>query len=77
MNKIILPPTILSTLLPHHSRIESSDNYLYLLRETFKPNKIVISDLYNLFFGSKFEASKKLSQEDNNPTTPDYFSSYE
>jgi hypothetical protein len=77
MNKIILPPAMLSSLLPNYSLIESPDNSLYLLSENFKQKRIVISKLYQLFFGEKAQNEVNNSNDEVRTATHDYFSSYE
>ncbi|MFN9710759.1 MAG: hypothetical protein ACK55K_05060 [Bacteroidota bacterium] len=77
MNKIILPPAILSTLLPNHTRIESSDNNLYLLREKFQTHKLTISNLYRLFFGMEPASAKEQKESNIDASAHDYYSSYE
>jgi len=77
MNKIILPPSILSTLMPNRTHIISQDNNLYLIREKYPMHKATISDLYHLFFGKKTD--KKNQEEHDGPLVVEeaYFSSYE
>jgi hypothetical protein len=77
MNKIILPPTILSALLPNHTRIEGNNNAIYLIRESYRPNKTTISKLYELFFGIGASASGNQYKEDGNNASPEYFCNYE
>ena len=77
MNKIILPPAILSSLLPRHTRIEGNNNHIYLIRESYRPQKTTISKLYELFFGINADANGNQYKEDGNNASPEYFSSYE
>lgn len=77
MNKIILPPSILSALMPNRTQLISQDNNLYLLREKYPMHKATISDLYRLFFGKR---SEKIQHEVNDgPIQAEeaYFSNYE
>jgi hypothetical protein len=77
MNKIILPPSILSALMPNRTHIVSNDNHLYLLREKYPMHKATISDLYSLFFGKR--PGTKLNESNDGPMAAEesYFSSYE
>lgn len=77
MNKIILPPAILSSLLPRHTRIEGNNNQIYLVRESYMPKKTTISKLYELFFGISPDSAGNYYKEDGNNSSPDYFSNYE
>jgi hypothetical protein len=77
MNTIILPPAILSALLPNHTRIEGYNNNVYLLRENFRVHRSTISELYQLFFGKKIEPKGLLLNENPTDVSPEYFSSYE
>ena len=77
MNKIILPPAILSALLPNHTRIEGNNNKVYLVREKYQIHRSTISEVYQLFFGKKFEPKGVLLKENLADVSPDYFSNYE
>ena len=77
MNKIILPPSILSALMPNRTHIVSQDNNLYLLREKYPMHKATISDLYRLFFGIKPEKKTVDLQDGPLVAEESYFSSYE
>ncbi len=77
MNRIILPPNLLSFLASYQTDTESSRNYLYLLRDSYRPRKITISNLYELLFGQKQEAKKEENTEGPLKAEESYFSSYE
>ena len=77
MNKIILPPSILSALMPNRTHIVSNDNDLYLLRENYPMHKATISDLYHLFFGKKIEKKNEELHDGPLEAEESYFSSYE
>jgi hypothetical protein len=77
MNKIILPPSILSALMPNRTHIVSQDNHLYLLRENYPMHKATISDLYRLLFGKKPEKIKNEISDGPIQAEESYFSSYE
>jgi hypothetical protein len=77
MNRIVLPPSVLSALVSYQTDTESATNYLYLLKEVYRPRKIVIPNLHELFFGKNNTASKKQSDDGVTNTDTDYFSSYE
>ena len=77
MNRIVLPPNLLSALASCQTDIESSGNYLYLLRDTYRPRKITISNLYELLFGQKQETRKEENLDGPLKTEESYFSSYE
>jgi hypothetical protein len=77
MNRIVLPPNVLYSLISYQTDTESSTNYLYLLKEMYRPRKIVIPNLHELFFGKNNNISKNQSDDGVSHTETDYFSSYE
>jgi hypothetical protein len=77
MNKIILPPTILSALLPNHTRIQGNNDQIYLVRESYRPQRTTISALYQLFFGSRYMPASIQPKKESGDGSPEYFSNYE
>lgn len=77
MNRIVLPSNLLSSLASCQTDTESSINYLYLLRETYRPKKITISNLYELLFGEKKGTKKEENTDGPLKAEESYFSSYE
>jgi len=77
MNRIVLPTNVISALATYHTDTESSSSYLYLLRDTYRPRKITISNLYELLFGQKQEVKKEINTDGPLKSEESYFSSYE
>lgn len=77
MNRIVLPPSLLASLVSYQTDTESATSYLHLLKEVYRPRKIVIPNLHELFFGKTDTESKKESNDGLTKTDTDYFSSYE
>ena len=77
MNRIVRPQNILSAIATYRTDTESSNNYLYLLRDTYRPRKMMISHLYELLFGQKQEPKKVENTDGPIKAEESYFSSYE
>jgi hypothetical protein len=77
MNRIVLSPSLLSALVSTQTDTESSNQYLYLLRDTYRPKKTTISHLYGLFFGRNASENQEKKSDGITPADESYFSSYE